>query len=77
MLVTPKRSDADFREAQLAFGKGGSELKRMVLKDKLGQTVRLDFRPATRNAPVAEAEVKFTPPAGADVIGTPDPMNLA
>ena len=71
--VTPRRSDADFREAQLAFGKGGSELARMVLKDKLGQTVRLDFSTSTRNAPVAEAEMQFSPPAGADVIGTPVP----
>lgn len=74
VLVTPKESDADFREARLAFGTGprkDSELKRMVLKDKLGQTVRLDFLTSERNAPVAEAEVKFTPPADADVIGTP------
>jgi outer membrane lipoprotein carrier protein len=71
--VTPKRSDADFREALLAFRKGGDELSRMVLKDKLGQTVRLDFLASSRNAPVAESEVQFTPPAGADVIGTPIP----
>ena len=69
VLVTPKESDADFREARLAFAR--SELKRMVLKDKLGQTVRLDFQTSERNPPVAEAEVKFTPPANADVIGTP------
>ena len=69
VLVTPKESDADFREARLAFGK--SELKRMVLKDKLGQTVRLDFETSERNPPVAEAEVKFVPPVNADVIGTP------
>jgi len=43
----------------------------MVLKDKLGQTVQLDFVSSVRNAPVADAEVTFTPPAGADVIGTP------
>ncbi|MEJ0084297.1 MAG: outer membrane lipoprotein chaperone LolA [Pseudomonadota bacterium] len=67
--VVPKEGDADFREAQLAFLR--NELKRMVLKDKLGQTVRLDFVASERNAPVAEAEVKFTPPASADVIGTP------
>jgi outer membrane lipoprotein carrier protein len=74
VLVTPKESDADFREARLAFGTGlrkEAELKRMVLKDKLGQTVRLDFMASERNAPVAEAEVKFTPPADADLIGTP------
>jgi len=69
VLVTPKEDDADFREARLAFVK--SELKRMVLKDKLGQTVNLDFETSERNPPVAEAEVKFTPPPEADVIGTP------
>jgi outer membrane lipoprotein carrier protein len=74
VLVTPKESDADFREARLGFGAGPrqeGELKRMVLKDKLGQTVRLDFETSERNPPVAEAEVKFVPPVDADVIGTP------
>ena len=71
--VVPTRNDADFREAQLAFRNGGVELSRMVLKDKLGQTVRLDFNSSARNVPVAEAEVQFSPPAGADVIGTPIP----
>jgi outer membrane lipoprotein carrier protein len=71
--VTPKKTDADFREARLAFKGTGGELQRMVLKDKLGQTVRLDFVTSARNVPVAEAELKFTPPPGADVIGTPAP----
>ena len=71
--VTPKRSDADFREALLAFRGAGAELSRMVLRDKLGQTVQLDFVASARNAPVAESEVQFTPPEGADVIGTPVP----
>jgi outer membrane lipoprotein carrier protein len=74
VLVTPKESDADFREARLAFSTGqrqDGDLKRMVLKDKLGQTVRLDFETSERNPPVADAEVKFVPPEGADVIGTP------
>ena len=59
--------------AKRSSGSARRELKRMVLKDKLGQTVRLDFLTSERNAPVADAEVKFTPPAGADVIGTPIP----
>jgi outer membrane lipoprotein carrier protein len=71
VVVTPKGADADFREARLGFA--GGELKGMVLKDKLGQTVRLNFLTSARNASVAETEVKFTPPAGADVIGTPVP----
>ena len=69
--VVPKTGDADFREAQLAFTRG--ELKRMVLKDKLGQTVRLDFLTSARNVPVPDTEVQFTPPAGADLIGKPVP----
>lgn len=69
--VTPKGADADFREANLGFS--GGELRRMVLSDKLGQTVRLDFTVSKRNAPVRDDEVRFTPPPGADVIGTPIP----
>lgn len=69
--VVPKQGDADFREAQLGFGM--NELRRMVLKDKLGQTVRLDFTTSQRNASVNDVEVSFAPPAGADVIGTPAP----
>jgi outer membrane lipoprotein carrier protein len=71
VLVTPRGADADFREARLAFTR--AELKRMVLKDKLGQTVELHFLVSERNAPVTDAEVTFAPPAGADVIGTPIP----
>ena len=71
--VTPKRSDADFREVQIGFEGYGRELRRMVLKDKLGQTVRLDFQTSARNVAVADTEVKFKPPANADVIGTPVP----
>jgi outer membrane lipoprotein carrier protein len=71
--VTPIGADADFREVQVGFAGSGAELRRMVLKDKLGQTVTLEFRTSARNQPVADAEVSFTPPAGADVIGTPAP----
>jgi outer membrane lipoprotein carrier protein len=69
--VVPRSADADFREARLGFAK--SDLKRMVLKDKLGQTAELDFQVSQRNTSVAETEVTFAPPAGADVIGTPLP----
>ena len=69
--VVPKQGDADIREAQLAFDK--TDLRRMVLKDKLGQTVLLDFLKNERNPAVADADVTFAPPPGADVIGTPTP----
>jgi outer membrane lipoprotein carrier protein len=67
--VQPRAADADFREARLGFEKG--ELRRMVLKDKLGQTATLVFERAQRNKPVSPDEVSFKPPPGTDVIGTP------
>jgi len=67
--VVPRAAAADFREARLGFAH--DELRRMILSDKLGQTATLTFERAERNAPVTPAEVSFTPPAGADVIGTP------
>jgi outer membrane lipoprotein-sorting protein len=45
----------------------------MVVADRLGQTVTLDFEHAERNARVTAQEMQFQPPAGADVIGTPVP----
>lgn len=65
----PHQKDADFRVAR--FGFEGAELRRMVLEDKLGQKVTLVFTGAVRNRPVDPARVAFTPPPGADVIGTP------
>ncbi len=67
--VVPKAADADFKTARLGFS--GNELARMILEDKLGQTATLSFTAAERNVSVAPSEVSFTPPAGTDVIGTP------
>jgi len=67
--VKPKRGDAEFREARLAFQ--GADLRRMELDDKLGQKAVLIFGSAVRNGPVAPAETTFTPPPGVDVIGKP------
>ena len=67
--VVPLRPDADFREAQIGFVR--TDMKRMVLKDKLGQTATVVFERARRNARVEPSEVSFTPPRTADVIGTP------
>lgn len=67
--VVPRASDADFRDARLGFE--GRELKRMQLHDKLGQTATLLFSRTQRNATVDPAELRFTPPPGADLIGTP------
>ncbi len=69
VLVEPRGADADFRNA--LFGFAGGELKRMILEDKLGQTATIMFDHIERNVPVTAQETSFTPPPGADVIGTP------
>lgn len=69
VVVRPKRTDAEFREARLGFAAG--ELESMVLVDKLGQTAVLAFERGVRNPPVDPSEVSFTPPPGVDVIGKP------
>jgi outer membrane lipoprotein carrier protein len=69
VLVEPHGADADFKDALFGFDK--SELKRMILEDKLGQTATILFDHIERNVPVAAQETSFTPPKGADVIGKP------
>jgi len=71
VLVEPKQNEADFRRALFGFRKG--QLERMIIDDRLGQTATIDFESVTRNARVSPDEVSFTPPPGADVIGTPAP----
>jgi chaperone LolA len=69
VLVEPAGKEADFNSALFGFANG--DLKRMILEDKLGQTATLIFQKVVRNGEVSPAEVSFTPPAGVDVIGTP------
>jgi outer membrane lipoprotein carrier protein len=67
--VKPRSAEADFSHAELGFAR--DRLARMVVKDRLGQTVQLDFSRSERNARVEPSELQFKAPAGADVIGTP------
>ena len=67
--VKPRSSEADFKHAELGFTAG--KLVRMVVNDRLGQTVQLDFQHSERNARVDADALRFKPPAGVDVIGTP------
>ena len=69
VLVEPRSVQADFHRALLGFGKG--QLVRMIIDDKLGQTATVVFESIARNGRVSPEEVRFTPPAGVDVIGTP------
>ncbi|MGA8705389.1 MAG: outer membrane lipoprotein chaperone LolA [Steroidobacteraceae bacterium] len=67
--VRPRAAESDFSHAELGFS--GDKLVRMIVKDRLGQTVQLDFPHSVRNPHIDAAALKFTPPAGVDVIGTP------
>ncbi|HEY1724047.1 MAG TPA: outer membrane lipoprotein chaperone LolA [Steroidobacteraceae bacterium] len=67
--VKPRSAEADFSHAELGFSHG--RLQRMLVNDRLGQTVQLEFTRSERNAHVDSSELQFTAPAGVDVIGTP------
>jgi outer membrane lipoprotein carrier protein len=67
--VKPRNDEADFSAAELGFAR--DQLKRMTINDRLGQTVQMDFSHSDRNGHVDAAELQFKPPAGVDVIGTP------
>jgi outer membrane lipoprotein carrier protein len=69
VLVEPRKPEADFRRALFGFSKG--DLRRMIIDDRLGQTATIELASVERNAKVDPQEVSFTPPKGADVIGTP------
>jgi outer membrane lipoprotein carrier protein len=68
VMVEPHGVDADFKDALFGFANG--DLKRMILEDKLGQTATIMFDHIERNGPVSAQETTFSPPKGADVIGT-------
>lgn len=65
--LLPRRADGDFRELRLGFA--GSELRRMTLLDRLGQTTELEFTRIERNPRIEPSQFRFTPPAGVDVVG--------
>ena len=70
VYVEPRSAQADFNDALFGFDSKGT-LQRMILEDKLGQTVTIMFDNVEVNVPVSAQEFTFTPPPGADVIGTP------
>jgi outer membrane lipoprotein carrier protein len=67
--VTPRSATAEFSSAELGFR--GTQLTRLVIHDRLSQTDTLIFTRSARGAHVEDSELRFTPPAGVDVIGTP------
>ena len=69
VAVTPRDASADFASAELGFRAG--QLTGLVIHDRLGQVVTLQFTRSERNAAVPAAQLRFSPPAGVDLIGTP------
>jgi len=69
VAVTPRGAQSDFKVARLGFR--GTALARMELQDRLGQRTTIEFSNATRNGALAADELRFEPPPGVDVIGTP------
>jgi outer membrane lipoprotein carrier protein len=70
VYVEPRSTEADFKSALFGFDAKGT-LQRMILEDKLGQIVTIIFQDVEVNVPVPASALTFTPPKGADVIGTP------
>lgn len=65
--AVPKSSDGGFERVLLGFA--GDSLKTMTLADNFGQTTVLIFSRIERNPTLAPSLFRFTPPAGADVVG--------
>jgi outer membrane lipoprotein carrier protein len=67
--VVPRSAAAEFSSAELGFR--GNQLLRLVIHDRLNQTDTLNFTRSARGARIEDSELHFTPPAGVDLIGTP------
>lgn len=65
--LRPKQEQAEFEVVRVAFR--DDELKSIELEDVFNQRTRLSFQRLQRNVPIAAELLRFTPPAGVDVIG--------
>jgi outer membrane lipoprotein carrier protein len=65
--ATPTDPDSQFEKMRLGFRK--SNLESMQLHDRLGQVTTIKFTRLERNPKFAADLFRFTPPAGADVVG--------
>jgi outer membrane lipoprotein carrier protein len=65
--ATPKSADSQFKRIRLGFR--DSLPQAMTLTDAFGQTTELVFSGVERNPSLAADLFRFTPPAGADVLG--------
>lgn len=65
--LSPRQPEADFSGLQLAFA--GEELRRLELRDRLGQLTLIEFSSVRLNPSLADALFVFEVPPGVDVIG--------
>jgi outer membrane lipoprotein carrier protein len=65
-LAVPKATDGSFKSLRVGFK--GKDLAAVEIVDNFGQRSLLQFSNFVANAPVAEQQFRFTPPAGADVV---------
>ncbi len=65
--ATPNDPDSQFEKMRLGFRK--SNVESMQLYDRLGQVTTIKFTRLERNPKFAADLFRFTPPAGADVVG--------
>lgn len=63
----PNAAEGGFESVRIGFADG--MLRGMVLRDSFGQTTLLRFNSFERNPKLDDAQFRFMPPAGADVIG--------
>ena len=63
----PNAAEGGFESVRIGFADG--MLRGMVLRDSFGQTTLLRFNSFERNPKLDDAQFRFKPPAGADVIG--------
>jgi outer membrane lipoprotein carrier protein len=66
LQATPKAKDTMFESFKFGFSKLG-DLVQLELIDSFGQTSRISFTQAKRNAVIAASTFTFTAPAGAEV----------
>ncbi len=67
--LTPHKKDSDFTTMDLGMSSAG--IQEMVLEDKFGQQTYIHFKGMQLDINISPDRFKFTPPGGADVIGTP------
>lgn len=67
--LKPKQPQSEFRLLRIAFR--GEVLASLELEDGFGQRTRLDLENLERNPSLDPNLLRFTPPAGVDVVGDP------